>query len=158
MKHALLVFFVLAPILMGSACDQATPFIANESHDQVDQNNDPMKNKIIIKVGHNEFTGILADNASAEALKAMLPLTMNMTELNGNEKYFDLSTNFPAKASNPGTINTGDILLWGSKTLVIFYETFSTSYSYTRLGKVDNPTGLASALGNGNVTASIYLK
>lgn len=81
-----------------------------------------------------------------------------MTELNGNEKYFDVSENLPANPSNPGKINSGDLLLYGSKTVVLFYKTFSTSYSYTKLGKIDNPSGLAEALGSGNVVITIELK
>ncbi|WP_353887861.1 cyclophilin-like fold protein [uncultured Parabacteroides sp.] len=41
----------------------------------------------------------------------------------------------------PGIIHTGDLLLWGANTVVLFYETFSSSYSYTRLGKIENPAG-----------------
>ncbi|MBS4834193.1 MAG: hypothetical protein K1W07_00535 [Parabacteroides distasonis] len=51
----------------------------------------------------------------------------------------------------PGIIHTGDLLLWGANTVVLFYETFSSSYSYTRLGKIENPAGLADVLGRGNV-------
>jgi hypothetical protein len=75
-----------------------------------------------------------------------------MLELNNNEKYYDLPNALPANSSNPATIKNGDLMLYGSKTLVLFYKTFSTSYSYTKLGRIDDVTGLASALGSGNVT------
>ena len=76
-----------------------------------------------------------------------LPLTLDMSELNGNEKHAELPKALPANASRPGTIRNGDLMLYGSTTLVVFYLTFDSSYSYTRLGRVDDPTGLAQALG-----------
>ena len=48
-------------------------------------------------------------------------------------------------------INAGDLMLYGSNCLVIFYESFSTSYSYTKIGHIDNPEGLAETLGSGNI-------
>jgi hypothetical protein len=119
---------------------------------------DPMSNdKLKITVGSTVFTATLYDNATATSFKAMLPLTLPMTELNGNEKFFDLSGNLPVNASNPGTIQNGDIMLYGSRTLVLFYKTFSTSYSYTRLGRVDDVSGYATALGSGGVTVKFEL-
>ena len=117
-----------------------------------------MIDTLIIKVESKEFTATLLNNRSAAAFKAMLPLTMSMTELNGNEKFFELPHNLPTNASNAGVIKSGDLMLWGSNTLVLFYETFATSYSYTKLGKIDNPTGLAAAVGSGNVTVTIELQ
>ena len=108
-------------------------------------------------VGDKTFTATLAENATADAFKSILPLTLNMTELNGNEKYYYLSTSLPSESSNPGTIHAGDIMLYGNKCVVLFYETFNTSYSYTRIGAVDDPLGLAAALGSGNVTVRFEL-
>ena len=92
-----------------------------------------------------------SENDSTQAFASMLPLTLDMNELNGNEKYFYLDSSLPADSNNPGTINAGDIMLYGSDCLVLFYKTFSTSYSYTKIGSVDNPQQLAEALGRGNV-------
>jgi hypothetical protein len=110
--------------------------------------------RIRITVGSKVFTATLRDNATTRAFQAMLPLTARMTELNGNEKYVRLADELPRKAANPGTIHAGDVMLYGENTLVLFYETFSTSYSYTPVGKVDNVAGLATALGAGDVTVT----
>jgi hypothetical protein len=110
--------------------------------------------KIKITVNSQTFTATLFDNNSAKAFREMLPITLNMTELNGNEKYYDLPKSLPTNSSNPGTIKNGDLMLYGSKTLVLFYKTFSTSYSYTKLGSIDDVTGLASVLGSGDVTVT----
>ena len=88
----------------------------------------------------------------------MLPLTVNMVELNGNEKYVDLPRSLPTSAANPGTIQNGDLMLYGSSTLVLFYKTFSTSYSYTKMGRIDDVTGLVAALGTGNVRVTFELE
>lgn len=111
-----------------------------------------------ITAGSSTFTATLASNATATAFKELLPMTINMSELNNNEKYYGLPNALPTNASNPGTIQNGDLMLYGSTTLVLFYKTFSTSYSYTRIGSVDNPSGLQSALGGGSVTVTFELQ
>jgi hypothetical protein len=78
---------------------------------------------------------------------AQLPLTLDMSELDGNEKHADLPKPLPANARRPGTIRNGHLMLYGGDTLVVFYQTFQSSYSYTRLGRVDDPSHLAQALG-----------
>lgn len=110
-----------------------------------------------VTAGGKTFMATLADNATAEAFSDLLPLTIDMTELNGNEKYYYLSTNLPADASNPGMIHSGDIMLYGRSCVVLFYDTFNTSYSYTRIGAIDDPAGLAQALGTGNVTVKFEM-
>lgn len=117
-----------------------------------------MSNRLRILIESETFTATLFDNPTVTAFVPQLPLTVSMVELNGNEKYYDLPQALPTDAANPGTIQAGDLLLYGSNTLVLFYETFSTSYRYTRIGRIDNPTGLAAALGRGNVTVTFELQ
>ena len=100
-----------------------------------------------ITIGSKTFKATLEDNPTVANLKALLPLTLNMTELNGNEKHAELPKALPANASRPGTIRNGDLMLYGSTTLVVFYLTFQSSYSYTRLGRVNDPSDLPQALG-----------
>lgn len=154
MKHSFLLIltFILIFISSASTCNIEDGKINTE-------NITPMENgKIKIKVNSKTFTATLLDNKSAKAFKKMLPLTINMIELNGHEKYYDLPNSIPTNSSNPGTIKNGDLMLFGSKTLVLFYKTFSTSYNYTKLGTVDDVTGLTTALGLGNVTVTFELE
>ena len=114
--------------------------------------------KLKITIGTTAFTATLYNNPMVTAFKTRLPMTINMSDLNANEKFFDLPANLPANASNPGTIQTGDLMLYGSNTLVLFYKSFATSYSYTPMGRIDNVTGLTTALDSGNVTVKFELQ
>lgn len=118
------------------------------------QSEENMTQKITVTAGGRTFTATLADSETARAFAERLPLTLDMSELNGNEKYYYLDGSLPTESGRPGTIHAGDIMLYGSDCLVLFYGTFSTPYSYTRIGAVDNPQGLAEALGGGAVTVT----
>ena len=110
-----------------------------------------------IQVDDATFSATLLDTPATEALLDLLPLTLDMQELNGNEKYATLPQALPTDAERPGQIHTGDLMLYGSDCLVLFYEDFPTSYSYTPLGKIDDPQGLAQALGAGNVEVHLEI-
>lgn len=109
--------------------------------------------QVVLRVGAEEtaFALTLADTEAARAFAARLPLTLEMTELNGNEKYARLDEPLPTASAVPDRIRTGDLMLWGDDTVVLFYDTFATSYSYTRLGAVEEADTLARALGRGGV-------
>ena len=78
-------------------------------------------------------------------------MTLNMDEMNGNEKFYYLSEGLPTSAQNVGSIRVGDIMLYGSDCLVLFFEDFNTSYSYTRIGHIENAQRFAEVLTSGNV-------
>ena len=111
---------------------------------------------ITIQVGGKSFAATLYDNPSAHAFAARLPLTLDMQDVNGNEKAYFFSESLPTDAVRPGQIRAGDLMLYGTDCLVLFYESFSSTYSYTRLGALDDATGLADALGAGDVQVNIF--
>lgn len=153
MKHLITILSCLICIQLFARCTKSSEMAGSPNNFLT---TDSMKLKVTI--GTNTYTATLYNNATANAFKTRLPMTINMSELNGNEKYFDLPDNLPANALNPGTVQTGDLMLYGSNTLVLFYKSFSTSYNYTRLARIDNPSGLTAALGSGNTTVTFELE
>lgn len=152
MKRWLFLVFLVLSLASCASCSKDSSTSASND------NTNPTGSKMIIKIGNSTFAATLYDNPTVTTFKTLLPVTVNMIELNGNEKYVDLSRNLPASASDPGTIQAGDLMLYGSSTLVLFYKTFSTSYSYTKLGRIDDAAGLAAALGTGNAKVSFELE
>ena len=118
-------------------------------------NGDDLSMKINLTINGNSFTATLEDNETTRELLNRLPIEVSMSELNGNEKYYYFDESLPTNSYRPRNISTGDIMLYGSDCLVIFYENFDTPYSYTRIGKIDNVDNLKDALGNGNVNVMI---
>lgn len=159
MRQLWMITFAVLLAINVSACSPdnspETPEIpeTEQSDDNSNGNEEGERDmKLIMTVGTATFTATLADNETAKAFKAMLPMTINMRDVNSNEKFFTLPQNLPNVAVNPGTIHSGDLMLYGASGLVLFYKTFSTSYSYTRIGSIDNPSELERILGTGSVT------
>ena len=125
----------------------------NNSTNQQESNNKSNNSNEVIKsvkaiINGKEYVINLEDNETANSFANLLPQELNMSELNGNEKYIYLDTTLPTNSSNPKRINAGDVMLYGNNCLVIFYKSFDTSYSYTRIGHIDDLPNL----GNGNIT------
>lgn len=116
------------------------------------------ESRLWMSIGERRFSVTLADNDAARAFASRLPLILDMTDLNGNEKKFDLPNALPANPSRPGTIRNGDLMLYGANTIVLFYLTFDSPYAYTRLGRADDPAGLAQALGRYGVRVGFALQ
>lgn len=150
MKSLVTLFAILFTFSCCSAsCSKNDDTVPTQNNGN--ENSNPSTSKMKITIGTAVFTATLYENPSATAFRAMFPLTINMTELNNNEKYYDLPSSLPTNALVGGNIKEGDLTLYGNNTLVLFYKSFNTSYGYTKLGYVDNPAGLAASLGNGKV-------
>jgi len=138
---------LLGLLVVGSGCEAGQDPPAVTAADASPASMRQGESRMWMTVGERRFAITLTDNAAARGFAAQLPLTLDMSELNGNEKHADLPKPLPANASRPGTIRNGDLMLYGADTLVVFYLTFQSSYSYTRLGRVDDPSDLPQALG-----------
>ena len=99
---------------------------------------------IKVIINNEDYILNLEDNETVKEFVKLLPIEYTMNELNGNEKYVYLDASFPTDSYNPKQINKGDVFLFGNDCLVIFYESFTSNYSYTKIGHIDNLPDLGS--------------
>lgn len=129
-----------------------------ENNQSIENNKSPSaetSTKLTVSINDYHFSAVLYDNAYSKAFSKMLPITLEMSDLNGNEKYYYLDNTLPTASENPKQIKSGDIMLYGDNSLVLFYKSFSSSYSYTKLGYIEDTSDLEKAVGSGNVSVTI---
>ncbi len=97
-----------------------------------------MDKTIKVIIDNKIYTATLEENETTKQFLNMLPKECKMNELNGNEKYCYLDNTLPTKEYSPKQIEAGDIMLFGNNCLVVFYKSFTTPYSYTKIGHIDN--------------------
>ena len=149
---AMLLPWVAAPSSGGGAGPSRAEDLAVQLLERLSQKpEEEAAPGLTLEVGGRSYSVTLEDSRSARALLGRLPLRVTMSELNGNEKFYNLEESLPTDPVSPGHIQAGDLMLYGDNCLVLFYDSFPTSYRYTRLGRVDDLDGLAAALGRGDV-------
>lgn len=106
-----------------------------------------------VEIGGTTFTATFADTRAAEEFRALIPLTVSAHELNGNEKYAPLDQPLSTDGeSTVSPIEAGDIFLYAGNDVVLFYETHDNPrWSYVPIARIDDPSGLADAVGSGDV-------
>ena len=105
----------------------------NEESDKMDS-----VENINVIINSQTYSATIEDNETARAFINLLPQEFDMEELNSNEKYVYMDHSLPTNSMNPRHIVAGDIMLYGRDCLVIFYKSFETNYSYTKIGHIDN--------------------
>ena len=137
-SKSLLGLLIGVIVLIG--CMFAGPCMAKNNSTQIN-----------IEIGKKTFKATLYNNKTSSALLKKFPLSCKMSELNGNEKYKYLSYELPTNKKKVKRIQAGDIMLYGSDCLVVFYKSHKTSYKYTKVGHINNTSGLKKAVGKGKV-------
>ena len=107
---------------------------------------------IYLSIGGKRFAALVDDSETGREFLEKLPLTLSMSELNGNEKYC-YGVSLPSAPEYYDKIEPGELMLYGSNCIVLFYGK-AGGYSYTRIGKLTSAEGLAEAVGSGAVSVT----
>ena len=148
---AIIASVVVTTVMMNNKGKE--PNLSPETNQSIDKEEMTM-DKVYININNKKLGIDLENNSTTSALIKLLPLELSMNDLNGNEKYVYLNESLPTNTYSPKHIEAGDVMLFGDNCLVIFYESFDTSYSYSKIGHIDN----LPKLGNENIDITISLE
>ena len=112
-----------------------------------------------MKINDTPVTVVWEDNESVAALKELAAngLTIQMSMYGGFEQVGSIGQRLPSSDVQTGT-SSGDIVLYSSNQLVVFYG--SNSWAYTLLGHITDkmPEEMRTLLSNGDVTITLFVK
>ena len=148
MKKIFALFIVLGCLFSLAACN-----LANTEQPETNKEGTKMN----IQIGDASFTATLEDNAAVHELIEMMkdePITIDMNDYSGFEKVGPLGRSLTTY-NHQTTTSAGDIVLYNGNQIVMFYG--SNSWSYTRIGRIDDLSGWKEALGSGGITAVFSL-
>lgn len=136
-SRSVVLVAVMASVLALQGCyDSSAHSGQGEANEALEENvTDPSEDSVRIQIE-------LDEGEASRALASVMPFSLTMQDLNGNEKYVYLEQSLPADQNVSGRIEKGDVLLYGDSCIVVFYESFDTSYLYTRIGRVTNMDAL----------------
>ncbi|MBR3116657.1 MAG: hypothetical protein IKF36_02140 [Bacilli bacterium] len=143
MKKIIYGLLIIVSFFVVIGCNSKTSDINNKQENNLNEVNKEVK----VIINGNEYIIDLEDNDTVKEFINLLPQEYTMNELNGNEKYVYMNNSIKTNSYNPKHIEKGDVMLYGDNCLVIFYESFDTSYSYTKIGHINNLPDL----GEGNI-------
>lgn len=153
---------VTAGLSLGSSqaadCADAAAAWLDEAAPQL-KNKNKEENVMTITANGSSFACRLADNPSAEALKALLaegPLTISMEDYANMEKVGPIGRSLP-RSDTPTDTGPGDVILYQGDSLVIYYG--HNSWNFTPIGRIADVTEdeLLAVLGEGSVEVTFSL-
>lgn len=146
-KFYLGIFIILLLLFVTDCANDKNSFnkIDDNSNQELEENREVSEDKMLninVNINGRIYIAQMEDNNTSKEFINMLPLELNMNDLNNNEKYYYLDSPLSTNPYNPKKIESGDIMLYGNNCLVVFYKSFATSYNYTKIGHIDNMPNL----------------
>jgi hypothetical protein len=143
-------------------CPLADIAALNGSYDvliELDESEEEEASMLQMKINDTPVTVAWEDNESVSALKELAAndLTIQMSMYGGFEQVGSIGQRLPSSDVQTST-SSGDIVLYSSNQLVVFYG--SNSWAYTRLGHITDktPEEMRTLLSNGDVTITLSVQ
>ena len=138
-----------------SPSPSATPTAGPKEKTESSQNEEEVL--LQISVGGQVFLADLASTEAAQSLSEMLPMSLEMSDWQSTAKVFELPSVMPEAAEEYSQVPAGQLLLKGSGSLYLFYQTSDQPENYTPIAIIQDPTGLSQALSGETMEVSFQL-
>lgn len=140
--------------------DEPSTTITTPSDDNstTEEEDETANMKLTLKIGDTLVDVSWLDNESVNALKKLSKdgLTINMNKYGGFEQVGSIGSSLPSNDTRI-TTSAGDIVLYSSNQIVIFYD--SNTWAYTKLGHINlSKSELTDLLGDEDVVITLNLK